>query len=287
MQNGVTFRYEIGPVLFSSYRTKKSQGHMQVLLTLFCAIKIKMNIFQEVWRLANIPTWFKFKDKLSSDFGIVVSNYPIPPIPAEKVSSEEIMGRSGTVTITEGEDVFKSISLTIDCFILEGTSARDQIVDWMRGSGYLILGNDPTKRYYGRLSNQIDISQIVRGDNAVAISFIFSCQPYRYEADPQDIVLSVPSTIENPSYLASDPIIKISGVGNVSISIGDYSVSVSSLSGTVTLDCDAKQAYSSTSGPVISLGDDGEWPKLVSGSNYITWSGGISSVTISPNWRWL
>lgn len=244
-------------------------------------------LVREAIGLSNIPTWFKFKDKVSSDFGIVVSNYPAPSIPVEKFSSEEILGRSGAVTITEGEDVFKSVSLSIDCFILEGIATRDAIAEWMRGSGYLILGNDPTKRYYGRLSNQIDISRIVRGNEAVAISFIFSCQPYRYEAEPEDIVLTIPSTIENPSYLASDPVIIVSGVGNVSVSVGEYSFSIASLNGTVTVDSDAKQAYSSTSGPVISLGDDGEWPRLVSGSNYITWSGGVNSVTIRPNWRWL
>ena len=54
----------------------------------------------------------------------------------------------------------------------------------------------------------------------------------------------------------------------------------------ITLDCEARVAHKS--GVLAGLQVDlSEWPVLVPGANAISWTGAVTSVSISPRWRWL
>ncbi|MEF9974902.1 MAG: hypothetical protein RR893_13365 [Clostridia bacterium] len=72
-----------------------------------------------------IPTYFKFKGIDSRDFGIVVTNYPPVVIPVEKTKLVEIPGRSGSLTMLEGPDVYKTVSVAADCYV-EDLGRRDE-----------------------------------------------------------------------------------------------------------------------------------------------------------------
>lgn len=186
-----------------------------------------------------IPTWFRFKGILSSDLGVVVMNYPPFIIPAERASSVEIAGRSGSLTVLEGEDVYKNITLSADCFVSD-MSARNNIAAWLRGSGDLILGNNPYRRYRARIANQIDMSKVVRDHETRMFSVIFTCDPFQYEAQPTRLEFVAPSNIVNPSEIAADPVIVVHGNGNISLMVGSAPVSLTGVSGSATIDCDRR-----------------------------------------------
>ena len=233
-----------------------------------------------------IPTYFLFKGTDSRDFGIVVMNYPPASIPAEKASYIEIPGRSGSLTVLEGTDVYKNIQLAIDCYV-EDLSQRDKIAAWLRGSGDLVLGNNPTRCYRARPANQIDMTKVVRNDETRTFSAIFSCQPFQYDADPDTLTFKNPFTLINESALAAEPIFEVRGSGSITLYVGEVSVSLTGMSGGVTIDCEAKVSYTSAGNNVSITLNDEAWPFLASGENRVTWSGNVENITIKPNWRWL
>jgi phage-related protein len=63
--------------------------------------------------------------------------------------------------------------------------------------------------------------------------------------------------------------------------------------GSITIDCDAKTAYTvdisgnkSFAGRQVTVVDD-LWPYMEPGENSVSWSGDAGLVIIQPWWRWL
>lgn len=235
---------------------------------------------------STIPTYFTFKGKDSRDFGIVVINYPPPSVPAERASQLEIIGRSGALTQLEGSDVYKNLSLSVDCYIND-LSRRSEIAAWIRGSGDLILGCNPSRAYKARITNQIDFSKVIRDNETRTFSLVFSCDPFQYEAEPENLLLFTMFELENPSSIASNPLLVVYGSGDITLNIGETSVSLTNVDGNVTIDSDAKVAYTSVGTNVAITLEDEVWPELAPGGNVINWSGSVSKLIVQPNWRWL
>ena len=81
------------------------------------------------------------------------------------------------------------------------------------------------------------------------------------------------------------PLIRITGNGAGVLSIGAYSAAISSIpSAGIVLDAEIQDAYNDdgNANPLVTLSDG--FPMLDPGPNLITWSGGITSVAITPRW---
>ena len=60
---------------------------------------------------------------------------PVPIVrPEERVQHIEIPGRSGDLTLVEGENIYNSYIQTASLLVKGGTRIRE-IYDWLRGSG--------------------------------------------------------------------------------------------------------------------------------------------------------
>ncbi|MDO4548823.1 MAG: phage tail family protein [Clostridia bacterium] len=233
-----------------------------------------------------IPTYFIFKQTDSRDMGVVVINYPPFSIPAEKASTIEIPGRSGSLTLLEGDDVYKNRTVSVDCFI-ENADGISNVAGWLRGSGELIFGNSPNRMHKARVTNQIDFTKAVRGNDVRLFSVGFLCDPFQYEAEPRSATLYSPTTIKNESVIAANPTIRIFATGDVTFSIGSISVTLTGITESVTIDCDAKLAYTTPGSNIAITLNEEVWPVLASGDNFISWTGSVSKVEIFPNLRWL
>ena len=65
-------------------------------------------------------------------------------------------------------------------------------------------------------------------------------------------------------------------------------MTLTGMSGKVTIDCDAKTVFqgSEQAGGMVTL-NDAAWPVLSVGETLISWTGNVTNVTVTPNWRWL
>ena len=230
--------------------------------------------------------WFEWNGVRCTQYGIHVSELPPPTIPTEHATYTNVPGRPGSLTTLEGEDVYEDVVLTAQCFLSDPTKIP-AIAAWLKGSGKVAFANRQGGFYYARVANQISFEKILRGNPHRSFTVNFRCKPFWYEEAAQ-LLLYEPFTLVNPSAIPAEPVITVRGSGTVVLAVGDVSVTLENVSGSVTIDSEARLAYvSGASTPVAITLNDEVWPALGPGGTRISWSGGVSQVVVQPNWRWL
>lgn len=249
--------------------------------------------------------WFEFNGVKCTEYGMHVLSQPTYTSPTEKASSVDIPGRSGSLTQLEGTDVYNALGLSCVCVIDDIEYVEDgvthnrmrEIVGWLKGAGTIRFANRNDGYYNGRIANQISFDQVVRGDPHRSFSVQFQCDPFLY-LDSGSTPITVtsetsPVQIVNSGNVVAQPLIKVTGTAEGTIMIGNQTMMVNDFSNIdyIMLDCEAKVAYKGSKGsatdPLTLLGTrvSGEWMKIPVGTNFVTLSGGITSVEITPRWR--
>ena len=226
--------------------------------------------------------WFIWNGKSSlTDFGLWISKLPKYVRPAERHDEIEIPGRAGSLTMLEGEDVYASYTDSMTVTARNGLNIN-KIVDWLSGSGELVLFNDIDKARPARIVDEVAFQRVGAGIQQAVVPFLF--QPFKKERNPQVITITGASgSITNIGDVASKPIVKITGTGNNTITIGDQAVTFSDISGTIIVDCDANIITSS--GAFWTGSSTGELWTIPKGTSAITQTGSMT-IEIQPNWRW-
>ena len=228
---------------------------------------------------------FKFLGKDSYiDFGIVIEKRPVIPKPERNIQYIEVPGRSGSLKIDDA--TYKDIVVPITCGFKDENVAdkADLVKSWLdSGEGQLILSNQPDKYYLAHVSDPFDITQEFRVLGKFLVSF--RCKPFKYALNNDAIILTIPGTISNPGTAEAKPIIKITGIGNITLTVNNADIQLTGVNGEITIDSVLKDAYKDTFLQNSKM--LGNFPVLAPGNNAISWIGAVSSVQITPNWRWL
>lgn len=227
--------------------------------------------------------WFKWNGELSTQHGVYVLEQPPITIPAERATFVDVPGRSGSLTQTEGDGVYDDLTMTAECFV-EDASRVSEIAMWLRGRGEVTFANRADGYYEARITNQIPLEKILRGNPACSFSINFRCKPFLY-LNAEDIVFTRGGTIMSTNDLDAYPIITLNGSGNQTLMIGEYSVLINGLQNGTVLDCENRCAYCG-SAMVEVIAEEG-WPVLHAGSNLVNFTSGVSKVTVKPRWRTL
>ena len=249
--------------------------------------------------------WFEWNGVKCTEYGMHVLGQPSIISAAERVSNEEIPGRSGTLTLLEGDNIFDDITLAVTCVIdspyetVEGESVSRiaKICAWLRGNGEIKFANQSDGYYKGRMSSQISFDKIVSGDPHRAFQVQFRCQPFFY-LDSGETAITIPvadspKQLTNPGNIPSQPVIKLTGTGEGTIMAGGSTMLINSFEDIeyLMLDCEAKIAYTGAPGdpsdPLKLLGTrvTGEWLTIPTGTSFFTMTGDITSAVITPRWR--
>ena len=92
-------------------------------------------------------------------------------------------------------------------------------------------------------------------------------------------------TITNPGSVYSEPLITLTGSGDITLMVGTTIVELTDITTGIVLDCSLKEAYLGTA--LMNDHMSGDFPVLKPGLNGISWSGNVTSIVISPRWRFL
>lgn len=232
--------------------------------------------------------WFRFAGKHSADFGVIVQKYPPAARAAERVEFETIPARSGSLTLLEGENVYDDVVLSVECYVRD-LSTLDQLAAWLRGSGDLVLGNEPDRYYKARCINQIELSKILRGRQHRTFAAVFRCAPYRYiyPEPTAKTYTAIPDSINNPGTVDAVPIITVVGSGSINLAIGGRTIYIDALASAITIDCEAGIAYNGTTNLTSSVTFDCFPWTIQPGISTVSWTGTVTSVTISRPWRYI
>jgi phage-related protein len=112
----------------------------------------------------------------------------------------------------------------------------------------------------------------------------FRCRPERFlmlGKNPVDITSG--DILTNPTKNSSKPLIHIEGSGNGTLTIQGQTITITGMTDYLNIDCDKMDVYRLPNENKNSL-MEGSFPVLYSGNNTITFTGGISAVSIIPKW---
>ena len=231
--------------------------------------------------------WFLWNGARCTDYGIHVLNQPDIVRPAERISTEKVFGRSGALTKLEGDAVFDEFVAPVEC-IVRDTSRLREISSWLHGEGKVAFANRPGGFFYARVANQIEYAKILRGNSHRNFTINFRCQPHFYhDESPTETLRESGAFITNPGTAASEPVITITGSGDITLMIGQYIVELEGVDGSIVLDTPRVEAYKMDGPLPVSRNSimTGGFPVLVPGANAVSWTGEVASVTIQPHWR--
>ena len=127
---------------------------------------------------------------------------------------------------------------------------------------------------------------MLRGNPHCTFAVNFRCYPFFYADAAADITVTTSGTvITNPGSGYSEPILTVTGSGDITLMVGMTIVELTDISGSIVIDSVLKEAYMGND--LINDHMSGDFPVLKPGANAISWTGTVTRVVIRPNWRFL
>jgi predicted phage tail component-like protein len=234
-----------------------------------------------------VITSFTFNNMNSyNDFGIYVSERPDIPSPKRRVTTVTIPGRNSTLRYDE--NTYEDITLTVKCALKNNdvSDKVDEIKGWLIGAGEgdLTFNFQPDKKYVAQVVNSIDFTQVF---NIVSeFPIVFNCRPFKYAVDNSVVTMAAAGKITNPGTIYSEPIIKVYGSGDVNLTIGSQVVQLTGITNYIIIDGTIQDCYDEDMNNLNNKMNS-EFPILNVGDNNISWTGTVTQLEITPNWRWL
>lgn len=226
-----------------------------------------------------------FNNKSSADCRIQVAHPPGYAYPERDYTITHIPGRNGDIIQDNGcyKNVERTYEVSFDSPNEDFATYANAVSAWLHSTtGYARLEDSYEPNYYRMATYQE--SNIFENlyNQAGTATIVFECKPQRFlKTGENTITINNSLTIMNPTGFEAYPLFKVSGTSGVLTVNGD-SLTLSSIDEFVMLDCELQDAYKESVNKNSTI--SGTFPVLKSGSNTISWTGDISSVTMKPRW---
>lgn len=225
----------------------------------------------------------------SRTLGVIVEQYPVRPIPKRKHEIFSVPGRSGDVIVEE--DAWENVNQSYDVYLSAERAGLPlvsaQVVRWLNAGGYQRLEDDYNPDIF-RLAAFLgpnDLQNILNAFGRATITF--NCMPQRFLKSGETAVTPASGeTLTNPTGYPAQPLITVSGSGSGTITVGSKTLTISTITDGMVLDCREREAYAISGGVVSNLNTvvSGEYPILGAGDSAVSWTGGVTGLSIIPRW---
>lgn len=208
--------------------------------------------------------------------------------PVRKMSVVQIAGSNRE--IVDMEDAWECYDQPYSMFVGDGSEdsiqeALNDVARVLYKNGWQVLLDDYEPDYYRLAYYQGGFDAENRYTRLGKFDISFRCRPERYLiAGNYDISVSSGETITNPTSYAAKPLIRIAGSGSGTLTVAGTVMSFTGITDYLNIDCDTMDVYRQAAENKNNL-MTGSFPVLPSGNSIITFSGGITSVTISPRFH--
>ena len=211
-------------------------------------------------------------DISSADYDLCVYDRPIIPTPERDVEQINVRGRHGSLT---KKYAYKDINIPITLNLMTDALKADvrYIKAWLLNGAKLQFSDDAV--YY-------IVNNVVMGDVENEIEeyglfeIVVNCKPFQFE-DITFAPLTAPGTIYNPGTVESQPYIKITGSGAITLDINGRDF-LMTLTDYIEIDSELGYTYRGTAGMDDKV--NGELPILDIGNNTISWTGTVTKIEI-------
>jgi phage-related protein len=228
--------------------------------------------------------WFKWNGTRSDEMGIILNEAPQIVKPEERVQHVTIPGRSGEVTLTEGDGVYQSYIQTLSIAIRQATNVHT-VENWLKGDGMVTFSSQPGLQQAARVIGAVTLQKHSRNLDWWEGEVQFYCSPAKYAVDEEDIEITVSGTeITHPGGMPAYPLIEVNGSGAVTIYCGSRTL--------IIPECESGWVIDSENEWILENGVpqmgacSGEFPVFQPGVNVITFTG-AESLTVTPRFRYL
>lgn len=225
---------------------------------------------------------FYFNNISSEDLGLMATKSVIPPASATQFETVSIPNRESP--IFKAKTQRKEITITIQTTIVEENKIRE-IYKALQGKGILVLSTEPDK-YYTATVQELVPEHIALYMGTLPISFI--CDPFAYSANDQLTEYGTTTDIENSGTYYSEPLIKVYGNGDLTLTLNSETWNLTSVDGYIVIDSQRKLVYKDNTVMLNKISrTDGRivFPCFNTGVNRISTTG--TKMEIKKNERWL
>lgn len=237
-----------------------------------------------------MSNYFKFGNHTSFDFNMHIEKVPVIKGATRRRTTVSVAGRNGE--LHHDEDAFSNYKQSYECYFHGDLPTSEQahaIKAWLHSSGqYLRLEDTYDPAYYrmATFSGPLDVSNYLNKYGRCTVHF--DCAPQCFlKSGEFPVAFSSAGSIINPTSQKALPMIAVYGTGTGSVTIGAVTVEIKAIDGELILDCDREDAYKVADG--VLSNENGniyapDFPKLLPGENAVSFTGGITSVEITPRW---
>jgi predicted phage tail component-like protein len=218
---------------------------------------------------------------------LIITETPAIVAPERDISFTSIPGKSGDVISDNGryKNIEKEYRVTAIADPFDMPLLAKKITAWLQSeAGYGLLSDtyDPNYFYYARYTGKISIADKMRLLGAATLKFY--CKPFKYSFEGQKAFsITTAATVINPEGCEATPYIKITGSGDITLSINNASFAFVGVDEYIEVDSEMMIAFKGT-----ALQNNKtlftDFPKLSPGTNNISWTGAVASVEIVPRW---
>lgn len=216
--------------------------------------------------------------------GVYVSQMPSHKKAAMRNTEYYVKGRDGALHVDEGFENFDIV--VVLTLVNASVQSRYEVNAWADGSGKLISSDDLSKAYNASVLEEISWQRIQANQGFYDLATItFNCQPMMVEAVDSQITLTQTESIINPGSAISYPLIQVNGSGDASFSVNGSEIQIDDMTEGTPVYIDCANGYVYTEHGATSI--RGDIPYLDFGTNTVAINSGISSIVITPHWRWV
>ena len=226
-----------------------------------------------------------FAGKSSLDFGIRISGESTYNSPERKYDEVKVAGRNGTLLLDEHS--FKNISVEYPAFAVDDMPQRVRdFVNYMNSfAGYQRLEDTYAPDVFRLAQYKGGMSVKSKGymNRQGEFDIEFNCKPQRFLKSgeiPQ--TFNTNGSFYNRTNFASQPFLRVYGSAAGTVGLGSYIITISQINEYVDIDCELMDAYKGATNCNANVSFNADEIKLLSGTNGITFTGGITSVILTP-----
>lgn len=237
--------------------------------------------------------YFEYKGIRSSDMGLRIESKNVFSGPEYEVDFLSIPGRDGDLIADGGR--FPNVQVTYSVFIPAKTISElsqkiTAVKAWLYSglNSYHTLSDTYDTAFFRHavFAGKLDIEDELNRIGIFTISF--SCKPYRYDAaGTESVTLATGEVLLNPYPFTSKPILRIEGSGKGTLTIqsegSNATWNFTAIDGYVEADSEQMNFYKDAEPKNDTVSGDG-FPLLYPGENTVSFSGGITAVTVTPRW---
>ena len=218
-----------------------------------------------------------WNNKKAEDEGLKIISIPPIQLSTPNIEEKPVDGRNESLTEFKG---YQPDTKPVECDYFGNNPLK--LLEWLEGEGEVVFGNLPDRYYKARINNVIPLSQIIESQ-MYNFTIQFRCQPFGYLLEGKESqILKNPTTafFDKANYY-SLPTISIYGSGACTFTINGRTFNLKpAFNGSITINS-FLQEVTTDNGEVMV----GDFPYLNPGENNISWTGSITKVEFTPNWR--